>query len=119
VIIQLSAERVPSSDIELNDITESRRIVCLTVIDTGKGISKDFMDNHLFVPFTQEDTATSNGVGLGMSIVKSLVSLLSGEIRVDSEVAYVEGHLKIRANLITGRERHQSSRHGAYDTLRT
>ena len=61
-------------------------MITLTVKDTGKGISKDFMENHLFVPFTQEDTTSSHGVGLGMSIVKSLVSLLAGEIKVDSEL---------------------------------
>jgi len=62
------------------------RVVTLRVTDTGKGISQDFMDKHLFVPFTQEDTTTSQGVGLGMSIVKSLVSLLAGEIKVASKV---------------------------------
>jgi CheY-like chemotaxis protein len=61
------------------------RIVTLTVKDTGKGMSKDFVDNHLFVPFAQEDSVASHGVGLGMSIVKSLVSLLGGEIDVRSE----------------------------------
>jgi len=66
-----------------NDHT-SGYMVNLTVTDTGKGMSKDFLKNHLFVPFTQEDATTSEGVGLGMSIVKSLVSLLSGEIFVKS-----------------------------------
>jgi CheY-like chemotaxis protein len=58
----------------------------LKVDDTGRGMSKDFMDNHLFIPFTQEDSTSSTGVGLGMSIVKSLVSLLGGEIHVHSQV---------------------------------
>ncbi|KAF2868757.1 hypothetical protein BDV95DRAFT_122460 [Massariosphaeria phaeospora] len=72
-------------DVVRNDLGSGRTVI-LTVKDTGKGISKDFMENQLFVPFTQENTATSHGVGLGMSIVKSLVSLLGGEIDVQSEV---------------------------------
>ncbi|KAH7072589.1 hypothetical protein FB567DRAFT_612160 [Paraphoma chrysanthemicola] len=62
----------------------SGRMVNLTVTDTGRGMSRDFLEHHLFVPFTQENATTSEGVGLGMSIVKSLVSLLSGEILVKS-----------------------------------
>ena len=58
----------------------------LVVHDTGKGMSKGFMDNYLFIPFTQEDSTSSIGVGLGMSIIKSLVSLLGGEINVRSQV---------------------------------
>jgi hypothetical protein len=72
--------RSPSGD------RTSGRMINLIVSDTGKGMSKDFVENHLFIPFTQEDATTSDGVGLGMSIVKSLVSLLSGEIFVKSEV---------------------------------
>jgi signal transduction histidine kinase len=57
--------------------------VNLTITDTGKGMSKDFVEQHLFVPFIQEDVMLE-GVGLGMLIVKGLVSLLSGEIFVKS-----------------------------------
>ncbi|KAF9691942.1 hypothetical protein EKO04_009812 [Ascochyta lentis] len=79
------------SDIELGDAAQQgdrvpQRMITLAVKDTGKGISKEFMENHLFVPFTQEDTTSSQGVGLGMSIVKSLVSLLAGVIEVESEL---------------------------------
>ncbi|KAL5373440.1 hypothetical protein PMIN02_012435 [Paraphaeosphaeria minitans] len=70
----------------LNNDGFSGRIVNLTVTDTGKGMSNDFVEHHLFVPFTQEDANTSEGVDLGMSIVKNLVSLLSGEIFVKSNV---------------------------------
>jgi hypothetical protein len=46
-------------------------------------MSKDFIEQHLFIPFIQED-AMSEGIGLGMSIIKGLVSLLSSEIFVKS-----------------------------------
>ncbi|KAK5696291.1 hypothetical protein LTR17_024327 [Elasticomyces elasticus] len=61
-----------------------KKLVAFTVKDTGKGMSKDFLENQLFLPFHQEDTVKSEGVGLGMSIVKSLVNLLAGKIEVTS-----------------------------------
>ncbi|KAF8339817.1 uncharacterized protein EI90DRAFT_3151262 [Cantharellus anzutake] len=44
----------------------------LAVIDSGKGISKDFLKNHLFHPFTQENPLQT-GTGLGLAIVNSIV----------------------------------------------
>jgi hypothetical protein len=85
VTITLAASKTHTGDTKIGGDNSSRRTITLTVKDTGKGISKDFMENHLFVPFTQENTTSSSGVGLGMSIVKSLVSLCAGEIKVDSE----------------------------------
>lgn len=65
---------------------EPRRLVIFTCKDTGKGMTKTFIDRQLFLPFSQEDPVSSSGVGLGMSIVKSLVSVLGGEIYVSSAV---------------------------------
>jgi CheY-like chemotaxis protein len=86
VIITLTTSQEIDDKRSVNNDRPSGRMVNLTVTDTGKGMSKDFVEHHLFVPFTQEDATTSEGVGLGMSIVKSLVSLLSGEISVKSKV---------------------------------
>ena len=58
------------------------------VEDTGVGISEDFID-HIFEQFTREKTATvsrTQGTGLGMSITKSLVDLMGGDIKVQSEL---------------------------------
>jgi signal transduction histidine kinase len=63
----------------------SRSMVTLTVLDTGKGISSDFLRSKLFTPFAQENSLSS-GTGLGLSIVRSIVNLLEGEITIDSEV---------------------------------
>lgn len=63
------------------------KIECI-ISDTGIGMSKDYLP-HLFEDFTREQTYTDNkisGTGLGMAIVKKLVTLLGGTITVDSEL---------------------------------
>jgi len=57
------------------------------VKDTGIGISKE-VQNRIFESFAQEELSHTRGYegsGLGLSIAKGLVSLLGGEIRVESE----------------------------------
>ncbi|KAJ5135210.1 CheY-like superfamily [Penicillium bovifimosum] len=58
-------------------------MVTLTVSDTGKGISKEYLRKHLFTPFAQEDTL-SVGTGLGLSIVRGIVKTLNGKIKIRS-----------------------------------
>lgn len=57
------------------------------ISDNGIGMSKEFLA-HAFEPFEQEKTEVSSnyeGSGLGLSIVKSLVELMGGTIRIESE----------------------------------
>jgi PAS domain S-box-containing protein len=64
-------------------------VLRLTVQDTGKGIEPAYLP-HVFEPFSQEDgtmTRSHEGIGLGLSIVRSLVELHGGRIRVASEGA--------------------------------
>ncbi|KAK2460915.1 hypothetical protein APHAL10511_007385 [Amanita phalloides] len=58
----------------------------LSVVDTGKGISQNFLKNQLFHPFSQENPLQT-GTGLGLAIVSSIVSSESvkGKIDVRSE----------------------------------
>lgn len=59
---------------------------CISVRDTGIGMSEDFLP-HLFEPFAREsDSRTSKnpGTGLGMAITKSLLEMMSGSIEVES-----------------------------------
>ena len=59
------------------------------ITDTGIGMSQDFLENQLFKPFTQEsaDARTQyRGTGLGMSIVKELVSQMGGSISAESQL---------------------------------
>jgi signal transduction histidine kinase len=65
-------------------IGELSSIMFLSVSDTGRGISDEFLRKKLFSPFSQEDHL-STGCGLGLSIVKSLVNSLKGNLEVQSE----------------------------------
>ncbi|KAL4750659.1 hypothetical protein BDW72DRAFT_111113 [Aspergillus terricola var. indicus] len=60
-------------------------IAHLRFTDTGCGMSQEFLKNKLFSPFAQED-ALAEGAGLGLSIVKQLVSFFKGSIDVKSEI---------------------------------
>jgi len=65
----------------------ARQVITLQIEDSGKGMSKDYLKHGLFTPFTQEDPHAV-GTGLGMSIVRQLVTDLGGNIDVQSEVGY-------------------------------
>jgi PAS domain S-box-containing protein len=58
----------------------------ITVTDTGQGISPEFLP-HVFDRFRQADSTTARrhgGLGIGLSIVKSLVELHGGSVRAKS-----------------------------------
>jgi signal transduction histidine kinase/ActR/RegA family two-component response regulator len=64
-----------------NDYMEVR------VVDTGQGISPDFLP-HVFERFRQADDATTRrhtGLGLGLAIVRQLVELHGGTVHAASE----------------------------------
>ncbi|KAI4727097.1 hypothetical protein E4T49_05142 [Aureobasidium sp. EXF-10728] len=63
---------------------QRRSRVRLTITDSGKGISKEFMTSQLFRAFAQEDDL-SEGTGLGMSMVAKIVKNLGGHIDVQSK----------------------------------
>ncbi|GJD04433.1 HSP90-like protein [Colletotrichum higginsianum] len=56
----------------------------IRVADSGKGMSEEFQQTRLFLPFSQEDTFQP-GTGLGLSIVKQIVDSLRGSLEVRSE----------------------------------
>ncbi|CAI6333385.1 unnamed protein product [Periconia digitata] len=76
----------------------------LTVLDSGKGMSKEFQSNHLFHDFSQEDTL-SNGLGLGMHMVSRMVHAMGGEIEVTSDQNGTGTRVTVRVPL----ENHQIS----------
>lgn len=68
-------------------ITETEKTVVVEVRDTGSGIPEDQLD-HVFDRFHQVDGTTSadiEGTGIGLSLVKEMVTLHGGSVSVDSE----------------------------------
>jgi len=75
-------------DVSLESVIKSNSYyhVLLTITDTGIGIDLNLQKN-LFEPFVQADPSTTRkygGTGLGLTICKSLVSLMGGDISVES-----------------------------------
>lgn len=58
--------------------------VLFKVTDTGRGMSDEFLKNHAFTAFSQEDSLAT-GTGLGLSIVRQIVDSLGGKIDLSSE----------------------------------
>ncbi len=73
----------------------------LIVSDTGKGMSEDFVKNHAFTAFSQENSLTS-GTGLGLSIIRQIVESLGGKIDMRSQKG-VGTEIKIWLSLQVGR----------------
>ena len=60
----------------------------ITVADNGIGMSQEFQ-KHIFEPFERERTSTISkveGSGIGMGIVKKLVGLMGGTVKVESRI---------------------------------
>ncbi|KAI1808646.1 hypothetical protein F4811DRAFT_500166 [Daldinia bambusicola] len=70
--------------LEAKEVTPFNYEVNLSVKDTGIGMSRNFLTNHLFKPFSQEDSFTP-GTGLGLSITSQIVNNMDGKIQIDSE----------------------------------
>jgi signal transduction histidine kinase/ActR/RegA family two-component response regulator len=78
VLVKISADSTETSQSSLR----------FEISDTGIGISPE-TQARLFKPFTQADSSTARrfgGTGLGLSISKTLVTLMGGEIGVESQL---------------------------------
>lgn len=65
--------------------SSASEVLVLTVSDTGKGISNEYLHTNIFTPFSQEDSLSS-GTGLGLSLVRSILRSLNGTIKIKSQV---------------------------------
>lgn len=67
-------------------VTCEKQILCLQVKDEGRGINAQKL-NRLFTRFDTLDEANPNmSTGIGLSLVKELLNLLHGTVRVDSKL---------------------------------
>ncbi|KAL0577654.1 hypothetical protein V5O48_004343 [Marasmius crinis-equi] len=80
--VHVILRQLPPSD---SDIPGKVKVE-LSVVDSGKGISQNFLKNQLFHPFSQENPLQT-GTGLGLAIVNSIVTSESvgGKVDVWSE----------------------------------
>jgi CheY-like chemotaxis protein len=83
VCVNLAVKTSPRKDRdrELRGISDLH----LTVSDTGTGMSKTFLKDHVFRPFTKA-LENTQGTGLSLSICSSVMSRLGGRVHVTSEV---------------------------------
>lgn len=61
------------------------RRITFVVSDDGIGMSEDYLE-HLFEPFVIEGRSRSQGTGLGMSIVRNIVTAAGGDIHVETKL---------------------------------
>src|SRR5581483_1988329 len=76
----------PSGNVRIV-LSNNADTVEIKIIDTGIGISEEFMP-HLFEEFYQESDGlarTFEGTGVGLRIAKRLVELMGGSISAESE----------------------------------
>ncbi len=84
--VKFTSDGLISIDADFKFHGKSRGELLLKVTDNGIGIEKDKID-AILEPFRQvENTFTRKfqGVGLGLSIVRRLLSLMNGDIRIES-----------------------------------
>ena len=77
-----------SLDAKLIEINDSTCTLEIWITDTGIGISKE-QQGKLFRSFVQVDSSISKkfgGTGLGLAISKTIVEMMQGNIRIESEL---------------------------------
>lgn len=89
---------------------ENYAVFDFEVKDTGLGMTKEFIENHLFVPFERaEDRKVQKveGSGIGMSITKGILDAMGATLQVESTVGVGSRflvHIKLKKD-----ERYQNS----------
>ncbi|MEJ2178816.1 MAG: ATP-binding protein, partial [Gammaproteobacteria bacterium] len=85
--LKFTAEGQVTIIVEPGPDVSGKKLVQFAVSDTGIGVPEEEHE-HIFDAFTQQDTSVTRqygGTGLGLSICQQLVSLMGGEIWLESE----------------------------------
>ncbi|MCJ1399586.1 hypothetical protein MMC11_002788 [Xylographa trunciseda] len=83
VKLRLHHSDIPNTA-DLSENEDNMKKLVLTITDTGKGISSEYLRTRLYTPFAQED-GLAPGTGLGLSITRSIVTMLGGDIEIRSQ----------------------------------
>jgi PAS domain S-box-containing protein len=72
--------------VKIKVLQKENNIIRICIIDTGKGISKELIQ-EIFQPFNRLNTAgDTEGTGIGLSISKELIEMMKGSVGVTSTV---------------------------------
>jgi len=93
VLLNLTTNAIKFTDeghiiirVEKEDDKDDKCCIKFSVTDTGIGMSKEQLDK-LFSAFSQADTSITRrygGTGLGLTICKSLIAMMDGDVSVES-----------------------------------
>ena len=86
--VKFTQDGTISVDVACLETNEQGCLLEFSVTDTGIGMSETFL-GRIFTPFEQEDSFLSRryaGSGLGLSISHNLVTLMGGDMNVQSEL---------------------------------
>lgn len=76
---------LPGAKVTVDFQTDATSLV-IRVIDTGTGIADDVLP-HIFDPFYSTKSQLKEGMGLGLSVTRSLIESLNGTIDVETEIS--------------------------------
>ena len=82
-VIKVSLKPVTVSKSDSSSGVMPGNYICLSVLDTGVGMSKEVM-NHIFEPF-YTTKGNEDGTGMGLSVVYGIVKDMAGGIKVHSQ----------------------------------